>query len=41
MRGTSVGVEEGVKNFARALRTRSLMCHEWPAGDVVVNMDAH
>jgi hypothetical protein len=38
--GASVGVEDGIENFARELPTRSLMHCEWAAGDVVVNMDA-
>jgi hypothetical protein len=38
--GADVGVEDGIENFLRGLPTRSLVCHEWVAGDVVVNMDA-
>ncbi len=38
--GARVGVEDGIKNFLRELPTRSLMRHEWAAGDVVVNMGA-
>ncbi len=38
--GASVGVEEGIANFLRELPTRSLMCQEWVAGDVIVNKDA-
>ncbi len=37
--GASVGGEDCIKNFLRKLPTRSLMCHEWAAGDVIVNMD--
>jgi hypothetical protein len=35
-----VGVEDGVETFPRESPTRSLVCCEWTAGDVVVNMDA-
>ncbi len=38
--GAGVGVEDGIENFPWELPTRSLVCHEWAAGDVVVNMDA-
>ncbi len=37
--GAGVGVEDGIENFPRELPTRCLFCHEWAAGDVVVNMD--
>jgi hypothetical protein len=40
LEGASVGIEDGIENFARELPTRSLMCREWVAGDVIVNMDA-
>ncbi len=36
----SVGVEDGIENFPRELLTRSLVCHVWAAGDVVVNIFA-
>jgi hypothetical protein len=39
-KGASVGVEEGIENFPRELPMRSLVSHEWVAGDVVVNMEA-
>jgi hypothetical protein len=39
--GTSVSVENGIENFARESLTRGLTRHEWAAGNVVVNMDAH
>jgi hypothetical protein len=38
--GAGVGVEDGIENFPWELPTRSLVCREWAAGDVVVNMDA-
>jgi hypothetical protein len=38
--GTGVGVEDGIENFPRELRTRCLFCREMVAGDIVVNMDA-
>jgi hypothetical protein len=38
--GASVGVEDGAENFAKESPTRGLMCREWVAGDVVVNIDA-
>ncbi len=38
--GAGVGVEDGIENFPRELPTRCLFCHEWAAGDVVVNIDA-
>ncbi len=38
--GAGVGVKDGTENFPRELPTRCLFCHEWAAGDVVVNMDA-
>ncbi len=38
--GASVSVEDGIENFARESTTRGLMCCEWTAGDVVVNMGA-
>jgi hypothetical protein len=38
--GASVGVEDGIENFLWELPTRSLVCREWAASDVVVNMDA-
>jgi hypothetical protein len=38
--GAGFGVEDGVENFLRESPTRSLVCHEWAAGDVIVNMDA-
>jgi hypothetical protein len=37
--GAGVGVEDGIENFLRELPTRSLVCSEWAAGDVIVNMD--
>jgi hypothetical protein len=39
-KGAGVGVEDGIENFPRELPTRSLVCHEWTAGDVIVNVDA-
>ncbi len=38
--GAGVGVEDGIENIPWELSTRSLVCREWAAGDVVVNMDA-
>jgi hypothetical protein len=38
--GTGFGVEDSVENSPRELPTRSLVCREWAAGDVVVNIDA-
>jgi hypothetical protein len=38
--GASVSVEDGIENFPRELPTRSLICREWAASDVVVIMDA-
>jgi hypothetical protein len=38
--GAGVGVEDGIENFPWEFPTRSLVCHEWAADDVVVNMDA-
>ncbi len=37
--GTSVGAEEGIENLPWESPTRSLVCREWAAGGVVVNMD--
>ncbi len=38
--GAGVGSEDGIENIPRELPSRCLFCHEWAAGDVVVNMDA-
>jgi hypothetical protein len=38
--GASVGVENGIENFPRESPTRSLVCREWAAVDVIANMDA-
>jgi hypothetical protein len=38
--GTSISIEDSIENFPRELPTRSLICCEWVASDVVVNMDA-
>jgi hypothetical protein len=38
--GACVGVKDGIENFSWELPTRSLVCREWAAGDVIVNMDA-
>jgi hypothetical protein len=37
--GASVSVEDSIENFPWELPTRSFVCPEWAAGDVVVNMD--
>ncbi len=37
--GAGVGVEDGIENFPCELPMRSLVCHEWATGDIVVNMD--
>jgi hypothetical protein len=36
----SDGVEDGIENFSKEPPTTSLVCREWVAGDVVVNMEA-
>ncbi len=38
--GAGAGVEDGIENFPWKSPTRSLVCREWVAGGVVVNMDA-
>ncbi len=35
-----VGVEVGIENLPWESPTRSLICCEWAAGDVIVNLDA-